>query len=72
VNDATAIVDFYKSINALNTELKAARLEMESAKAYLQSFLAWSYVLNSASRVYKDALNCQSTYKTTLSKLRLT
>lgn len=62
-NDATAIVAFYKSINTLKADLKTARMEIESAKAYLQSFLAWSHVLNSASRVYKDALNCQSTYK---------
>lgn len=62
-NDAYDIVVFYKSINAQKAELMNARTEIDAAKAYLQSFLAWSNVLNSASRVYKDALNCQSTYK---------
>lgn len=62
-NDANAIVVFYKAINEQKVELKKALTEIDAAKAYLQSFLAWSHVLNSASRVYKDALNCQGTYK---------
>ena len=62
-NEATAIVVFYTSINAQKVELGNARTEIDSAKAYLHSFLEWSHVLNTASRVYKDALNCQSTYK---------
>jgi hypothetical protein len=62
-NSPTALIALYKTVNASKSELEGARIEINSAKAYLQSFLSWSHVLITASRVYKDALSCQNTYK---------
>jgi hypothetical protein len=62
-NDAVALLTLYEAIRTVQSELKDAQASLGAAKGYLSSYLAWSSVLNAASRAYLDALGCETSYK---------
>jgi hypothetical protein len=62
-NQPKSLISLYSAVKTSKSELENAKLNLSAARNYLQGFVSWDHVLNSASRVYKDALNCQSTYK---------
>jgi len=62
-NDPSALVALYEANRIVHSELKEAQANLEAAKGYQQSYLAWSSVLNAASRAYREALDCETSYK---------
>ena len=61
-NDAKALVVLYDSNLGSVSELDEAQNRLATAKGYLESYVAWSNVLNSASRAYSESLNCENSY----------
>lgn len=62
-NDPVALVALYEANLAAQSELKEAQSELEAAVAYLRSYVAWSNVLNIASRAYREATGCEISYQ---------
>jgi len=62
-NDPAALIALYEANLAAQSELKEAQAEREAAGAYLRSYVAWSNVLNTASRAYREATGCAVSYK---------
>ena len=62
-NDPEALLALYEANLAAQSELKEAQAELEAAGAYLRSYVAWSNVLNTASRAYREATGCTVSYK---------
>jgi hypothetical protein len=62
-NDPHALVALYKANLVAQSELKEAQTELEATKGYFRSYTAWPNVLNAASRAYRDALGCETSYK---------
>jgi len=70
-NDPAALLSLYEANLASQSELKEAQTSLEAAKGYLQSYLAWSNVLNVASRAYREATGCEVSYKEDRFRLEL-
>ena len=62
-NDPVALVALYEANLAAQSELKEAQADLEAAGAYLRSYVAWSNVLNIASRAYREATSCAVSYR---------
>jgi len=62
-HDPTALLTLYEANLAAQSELTEAQADLAAAKGYLQSYAAWSNVLNVASRAYREALGCEASYK---------
>jgi hypothetical protein len=62
-NDPEALVLLYRENRAAQSEIEEAQTSLEAAKGYLRGYSAWSNVLNAASRAYRDALGCETSYK---------
>jgi len=62
-NDPEALLALYEVNLTTQSELKEAQAGLEAAKGYLRSYVAWSNVLNVASRAYRDATGCAVSYK---------
>ena len=59
----TAFLVLYEVNLTAQSEMKEARAELEAAAAYLRSYIAWSNVLNVASRAYREATGCEVSYQ---------
>ena len=62
-NEPAALAALYEANLATRSELKEAEGSLAAAQGYLRSFQAWSNVLNVASRAYREALACATTYR---------
>lgn len=62
-HDAAALLTLYETNRTLQSELKQAQASLAAAQGYLQTYQAWSSVLNAASRAYREALGCETSYK---------
>jgi len=62
-HDPAALLVLYTANLAAQSELKEAQAELEAAGAYLRSYVAWSNVLNIASRAYHEAIGCAVSYR---------
>ena len=62
-NDPEALLALYEANLTTQSELKEAQAGLEAAKGYLRSYVAWSNVLNVASRAYREATGCAVSYK---------
>jgi hypothetical protein len=62
-NDPPALLALYEANLAAQAEMKEAQAELEAAGAYLRSYMAWTNVLNNASRAYREATGCAVSYK---------
>lgn len=70
-NDSAALLTLYEANLTAQAELKEAQAEMEAASGYLRSHIAWSNVLNAASRAYREATDCEVSYKDNQFRLKL-
>jgi len=70
-NDPAALISLYEANLAAQSELKETQTSLDTAKSYLQSYLAWSNVLNIASRAYHEATDCEVSYKENQFRLEL-
>lgn len=66
-----ALLVLYEANLVVQTGLKEAEAEMQAAKSYLTSYVAWSNVLNTTSRAYREATSCEISYKEEQFRLKL-
>ncbi len=62
-NDPGALLALYEANLATQSELKETQAELDAAEAYLRCYVAWSNVLSTASRAYREATGCAVSYK---------
>jgi len=62
-SDPTALLALYEANLVAQSELKEAQVEVEATGSHLRSYVAWSNVLNVASRAYQEATACAVSYK---------
>lgn len=62
VGDAKALLALHTANVIVQSDLRDAQQEWGAAVAYYKSYLAWSNVLNAASRAYHDATECEVSY----------